>query len=195
MPKRLIGKLGKGIGSTFTSNGSSNSGFTMVEVLIVATIVALTFSFMAISFSRNRVDLDQTINVFISDVKNAQVEAAASTKYEGRIRCGYGVRFITADSYAIYVGPDAEAPNDCSTYNRNFGSGDTDIKIVTFSNPKVEFKNNFSNIFFEPPQPYTYINNVFSYGQASQPIIFGEKGGSCPAQCKTIYVHPSGKIE
>lgn len=173
----------------------SEAGFTLVEILVVISIIALTSVFLAINLSRARSDVSQTTNIFMSHVKNTQARAAASSKYENLIRCGYGIRYVDSNSYAIYVGPSAQAPNDCTTYNRNFGSGDADIDVITFSNNKIEFKSSFNDIFFEPPDPTTFINNSDSLNQAAEDIIFGVVGESCPGNCKTLYVYPSGKIE
>lgn len=176
-------------------SSSRDTGFTLIEILVVASIIALTSSFMAINFSRSRVDLNQTSNVFVSNLKNIQAQSAASSKYGGLIRCGYGIRYVSTNSYAIYVGPNAEAPNNCASYDRSYGSGDTDIRTITFANSKVEFKSAFADIFFEPPNPKTYFGNNGSLNQPALSVVFGEVGGDCPQKCKTIYVHPSGKIE
>ena len=163
---------------------------------MVASITAIISTLMLLSFQRARLDLNESTTVVIADLRSAQSRALASTKYDGgsgsKIRCGYGVRYIDTISYSIYVGPDASLDN-CKSLNRNFDDADSVVETKIFSNEKVEFKSSFSDIFWEPPHPYTYINN--SSSSASVTITIGKKGGVCPEDCKTINVSTSGKIE
>lgn len=175
---------------------NTKKGFTLIEVVVVATITAIISTFMLLSFQRTRLDLSESSNTVIADLRVAQSKALASTKYDSgsgsKIRCGYGIHYINTTSYSIYVGPDASA-NDCKSQNRNIDGTDTVVTTKIFSNEKVEFKSSFSDIFWEPPHPYTYINN--SSSSASVTITIGKKGGVCPGDCKTINVSTSGKIE
>ncbi len=174
----------------------SDNGFTLVEVLVVAAITAVISTFMLLSFERTRIDLNQSSSVVIADLRVAQSKALASTKYDSgsgpKIRCGYGVHYVDLTSYSIYTGPDASS-NNCPSFNRNLDGTDTTIRTKNFGDSKIEFKNIFSDIFWEPPYPYTYINN--SSVSASIIITIGKKGGTCPEDCQTINVSTSGKIE
>jgi len=171
-------------------------GFTLIEVLVVAAITGIISTFMILNFQRSRIDLNESGGVLMADLRAAQSKALASTKYNSgsglKIRCGYGVHYINPTSYSIYTGPDASS-NTCSSLNRNLDGGDITVVTKTFSNEKVEFKAVFSDIFWEPPNPDTYINN--SSAPASINITIGKRGGICPADCKTINVSTSGKIE
>lgn len=172
------------------------SGFSLVEVLVVAAITGTISAFMIINFQRTRVDLNESGSVFIADLRATQSKALASTKYDSgsglKIRCGYGIHYIDLTSYSIYAGPDATSSN-CKTLNRNLDGTDTTVSTKNFTNEKVEFKAVFNDIFWEPPHPYTYLNN--SSASASIIITIGKKGGICPQDCKTINVSTSGKIE
>lgn len=171
-------------------------GFTLVEVLVVAAITGVISAFMILNFQRTRVDLNESSSVVMADLRATQSKALASTKYDSgsgfKIRCGYGVHYISLTSYSIYAGPDASS-NNCKTLNRNLDGADTTVSTKVFGNEKVEFKAVFSDIFWEPPHPYTYINN--SSASASITITIGKKNGVCPEDCKTINVSTSGKIE
>lgn len=172
-------------------------GFTLIELLVVAAITGVISTFMLLNFQRTRVDLNESGSVFIADLRAAQSKALASAKYDSgsglKIRCGYGVHSnVDLTSYSIYAGPDASL-NNCKSLNRNFDGADTIIATKKFGDTKVEFKDVFSDIFWEPPHPYTYINN--SSSSASINITIGKKGGTCPQDCKTINVSTSGKIE
>ncbi len=174
----------------------SDNGFTLIEILVVAAITGVISTFMLLSFERTRVDLNQSSNVVIADLRATQSKALASTKYDSgsglKIRCGYGVHYINLTSYSIYAGPDASS-NNCPSLNRNLDGTDTTVTTKNFGDAKVEFKDTFSDIFWEPPYPYTYINN--SSISATINITIGKKGGVCPQDCKTINVSTSGKIE
>ena len=187
------------IGSFFASakkTGSCITGFTLIEVVVVATITAIISTFMLLSFQRTRLDLNESSTTIVADLRSAQSKALASTKYDSgsgsKIRCGYGIHYINTTSYSVYVGPDASS-GDCKTQNRNLDGADATITTKVFGNEKVEFKASFNDIFWEPPHPYTYINN--SSSSASITITIGRKGGVCPGDCKTINVSTSGKIE
>ena len=171
-------------------------GFTLIEILVVAAITGVISTFMLLAFQRSRVDLNESGGVLMADLRAAQSKALASTKYDSgsglKIRCGYGVHYVSPTSYSIYAGPDASS-TDCPSLNRNLDGADAIVAIKVFGNEKVEFKAAFSDIFWEPPNPDTYINN--SSAIASITITIGKKGGACPQDCKTINVSTSGKIE
>ncbi len=175
---------------------NTDSGFTLIEVLVVAAITGIITTFMLLNFQRTRVDLNESGGVLMADLRAAQNKALASTRYNSgsgsKIRCGYGVHYINPTSYSVYAGPDASL-NNCPSLNRNLDGADTIVATKKFVNEKVEFKATFSDIFWEPPNPDTYINN--SSANASINITIGKKGGACPQDCKTINVSTSGKIQ
>src|SRR3989344_5648256 len=117
-----------------------NKGFTLIEILVVASITGIISTLMLLNFQRTRVDLN---------------DSGSGLK----IRCGYGVHYVNPTSYSIYAGPDASSA-DCSSFDRNLDDGDATVATKVFGNQKVEFKAVFNDIFWEPPHPYTYINNA-----------------------------------
>lgn len=175
-----------------------SSGFTLVEVAVVAVITGFISTFLLINFQRSRVDLSLTSNEIITNLRLAQTKAAASTKYDSgsgsKIRCGYGIRYLDSKTYIMYAGPDASAVN-CTALNRNYDGADVSIMTKTLSESKVEFKSPFNDIFFEPPDPKTFLNNNSSTTIGPQAITIGIIGGTCPQDCKTINVYTTGKIE
>src|SRR3989344_8226607 len=114
-------------------------GFSLIEVLVVATITGIISTLMLLSFQRSRLDLNQSKDEMIADLRVAQSKALASTKhYSGsgpKIRCGYGVHYIDLTSYSIYTGPDASL-NNCSSLNRNLDGADKTILTKTFGDTK-----------------------------------------------------------
>ena len=175
-----------------------SKGFTLVEVLVVAAITGFITTFMLANFQRSRIDLTLAANEFVENLRSAQTRALASARYDTgtglRVRCGYGIHYISPGSYAMYTGPDASSV-DCLTLNRNLDGADSTVLTKVFTDARVEFKSSFNDIFFEPPDPKTYINNESTIGLPPQAITIGKIGGVCPNDCKTINVYTSGKIQ
>lgn len=183
------------------------NGFTLLEVVIVAGITGFITTFLLLNFSRTRINFAEQTNTFIAKLRIAQTKAVSSTRFNNSIRCGYGVRYINSQSYAIYVGESASA-FDCGTINKDYdpvgGDPDTDadVEIVNFADERIEFKTVFRAVYFEPPDPKTFIidsggtiHNVNDEPSYSLGIIVGKIGGTCPQDCKTVNVSTSGKIE
>ena len=80
------------------------TGFTLIEVLVVAAITGFITTFMLVNFSRTRINYLEESNILMSKLRIAQTKAISSTRFNNSIRCGYGVRYINTRSYAIYVG-------------------------------------------------------------------------------------------
>jgi len=182
----------------------SNKGFTLLEVLIIAGITGFITTSLLISFSRTRINFNQEVNVFTSKFRIAQTKTTSSTLFNGSIRCGYGVRYINNQSYAIYTGENASIL-DCAAQNKDYNpvgvnpDYDRDIEIINFGDLRLEFKTSFKSIYFEPPDPKTSIidSSGIVHGEAnySLGITIGKIGGTCPQDCKTVTVFTSGKIE
>lgn len=183
----------------------ANKGFTLLEVLIVTSITGFITTLLLINFSRTRINFNEEANIFISKVRIAQTRATSSTSFNGSVRCGYGVRYINNQSYAIYVGESARAL-DCAIQIKDYNpdpdgdpDSDADVETVNFADTRVEFKTVFGAIYFEPPDPKTFIidSDDMVHGEPNYGlgITVGKVGGTCPQDCKTINVFTSGKIE
>jgi prepilin-type N-terminal cleavage/methylation domain-containing protein len=179
----------------FFSAKNSQAGFTLVEMAVVAGIIGFLSTALIISFARKRIDIDQSANLVMGMVREAETKTVASSVFGGYNPCGYGFHYVSATSFAIYVGPNA-ASSDCSNINKNYQSNeDTIVRTQSFIDPRIEFKGSFNDVFFQPPDPKTYLNNDASLNQQPLSIIVGTVGTSCPTDCRTIYVYPSGKIQ
>jgi len=180
----------------------SNKGFTLLEVVVVAGITGLITTFLLLNFSRTRINLAEETNTFISKLRIAQTKAVTSARLNNLIRCGYGIRYISNQSYAIYAGENSSA-SDCQVQNRDYNPGgadnDTDVEIVNFADTRIELKTVFRAIFFEPPDPKTYVIDsggiVHNEPNYSLSLVFGKIGGTCPQDCRTITISTSGKID
>lgn len=148
------------------------SGFTLIELMVVLTIISLGI-FLLLRV-RERILLNETVNLFVADIRNAQFKTLSSTRYSGAIRCGYGIHdnYDDSTSYFVYVGNNASGAGvDCATQDRRFcgfapgGQWEDDIQLLPLRklfSPNFEFKggvsdSNFGPIFFEPPYPTTFL--------------------------------------
>ncbi len=175
----------------------NQQGFTLIEMLVVLGVIAfLSFSLIG-SFSRTRIDTDQTSNLIMATIREAQTRSVSSSTYSSYSPCGYGIHYVNSTNIIIYVGPNAAtASPSCSSMDKRYNaSRDSILRTQTITDSKVEILSSFSDIFFLPPDPKTYLNNSSSLGQAPIGIQVGPPGESCSSNCRTVYVYPSGKIE
>ncbi|MBX4211375.1 MAG: prepilin-type N-terminal cleavage/methylation domain-containing protein [Candidatus Yanofskybacteria bacterium] len=194
----------------------NSRGFTLIEVLVVTSIIALMSGFLITSFSRSRVDLNHTVTVLVGEIRDTQSRAVASSTFrhtsEGLLapvaRCGYGITPNTATQFYVYAGANAENPlTNCTTQNKDYGDPpDKIVRTVILPDPKVELKKAitgffpryFYDVFYEPPDPKTYIDNNATPGITPAALVLGPVGTDCqtsPSQCKVICLYVSGKIE
>lgn len=178
----------------------NSEGFSLIELLIVSAIIA-TFSVALIlnfrASPKTRVARNQVAAVIMSDIRRAQAMASSGSRFGGNIVCGYGVRYVSNVSYSIYAKA-VPVSGPCSSLStRNYLSGDLAIETKTLTNINMEIRSAFSDVFFEPPDPKTYINNNPSLGGPSITISIQLKGQQNCAQqsCTQITVYPSGSVD
>lgn len=171
-----------------------NRGFTLVEVLVVAAITVFITGFLVTNFSRTRVDLNQTSILVLDAIREAQGLALSGTLTRGAYRCGYGVHFEER-IVRVYAGPDA-ATVDCASENRSYEAGiDTSVREVVFSNNALQIRQPTQDVFFEPPNPTTYIGNSNAIG-LTEILWLQRSGAACPsADCRGIEITTAGRIQ
>lgn len=191
----------------------NSSGFTLIEVLIVASISVFVSINLLTNFLRSKANLAETARTFIADIRNAQANALASRQYisptgAATHRCGYGIHPIDGSSYITYVGrvfgASGSCPNDYqfgnSTDTPILKTGVLDVQTEFFDpngNPPPDF---FYDVFFEPPDAYIWIGNQHILTGANprtkSEIIIRRKGATCPSvNCVYVCVYASGRIE
>lgn len=169
-------------------------GFTLLEVLVVGLIIGLISTSLISSFSQGRMGLNRTVAEVTAAIRTAQARALAGALHDGVYPCGFGIT-ISEDTYSIYAGPEADS-TDCTTQNRNYESSvDTTLESTRIIYGDIEIVTPVPDIFFEPPNPKTYINNVSTAGVDTE-IKIRIKGEACPSEgCRSIYISTSGNVE
>lgn len=62
---------------------------------VVAAIIGFLSTALIINFSRTRIDIDQSANLIMAAVREAQTKAVSSTLYAGYNPCGYGLHYVS----------------------------------------------------------------------------------------------------
>src|SRR3989344_1071494 len=163
--------------------------FALIELLVVIFIIGILASLLVVNFrssAKTQAARHQAAFAIVSDIRAAQTRAMAGSNYNDASVCGFGVHYLTPQSYLVYAGGEAV----CATANRNYQPG-TDIIIASkkIINLNMVINTPFSDIFFEPPDPATYINNNKAPGANTSIMIQVNGGGSPPT---TITVQSSG---
>lgn len=168
-------------------------GFTLLEVLVIAFIIG--FLSVAILFNyrsgQEQASLTRSAVAFESGLRKAQDLAINSADFGGATPCGYGLNYGDNKTYIIYVGQLGGAAN-CQLSNHNYQSGiDSIFEDLKIIDPEVVFENSFTDIFFEPPDPTTYINNIKSAGVSVTIRLCLEKDLNI---CRNLIIDTAGRI-
>ena len=215
----------------FLKPGNSK-GFSLVEILVVASLIGYISTVVIRNFTASRLNLERVANVMVSDIRLAQQLALSSHKYRGstdpsdRNRCGYGITNKPNDisdpnndrKYQIYAGPptvDAGGnPANCNSPQYQQSQDFPFYKSVILDS-RIEFETSprFSDIFFMPPGPTTYIGSRNAPTDISDPTTYWEQiiikkngtpknggptSGACnrgSPNCIYVCVYYSGRVE
>ena len=174
------------------------TGFTLVEVLVVTAIIATLSVALLFNFgtaARNRTARSQVASVVVSDIRRAQSMALAGARFGGNTVCGYGIHYLSSTSYYIYA--KAAPAGGCSTVpTRNYQAGDLIVEAKKLINPNMGFRSSFSDVFFESPDPKTFLNNSSILTNPPVTITIQRVGqANCGGQsCARVEVYTSGQI-
>ncbi len=175
----------------FKTKKNNSKGFTLVETIVVVAVVSILSIVMLASHqgSQKQQLVQRAAHQLAGDIRRAQNMAMASTEQGGVIPDGYGIYIIKNSNFYILF---ADTNNNQS---RN-GSGDEDIESINFTSGVEIFDilplpGPHVDIFFEPPDPTTYINKDSSAGEEA--IITLKAQGT--SYIKTVIIKTSGQIE
>ena len=169
----------------------NSKGFTLIETMTVVAVISVISVIMLANYnsSQKHQMLQRAVRQLAGDVRRAQNMAMASTKQGTLVPYGYGIyihRVQSSTSYILFA--------DSNNNKRRDAGSDIDVETINFSS-RVEIANASPsgpiNIFFEPPDPTTYINGKSDIGEKAQ-IILTVQGISVT---KSITVKTSGQIE
>ncbi len=174
----------------------NSGGFTLIEILVVASLMVLMTSVLIKNFSGNKLDMDRIANQLLVDIRTAQSNALAAKKYEDTFRCGYGVTRQSSSIYNIYAGKNSSIGSCSNPYSFIDATTTPIIKTVTVDS-RVDILN-FQDVFFLPPDPKLYRGNGNS--PATNPLeitLRKSTVNNCntAGDCKFICVYPSGRVE
>lgn len=150
------------------------------------------------SSPRNQVARSQTAAAIVSDIRRVQAMASAGSRFQNNIVCGYGIHYISSTSYILYAGGLDGGATTCQNANRNYQvAADLMVETKSIINSNMEIRLSFNDVFFEPPDPKTYINNSALLTGPSATISIQLKGqASCGGtSCTQITIFPSGQID
>lgn len=174
------------------------SGFSLVELLVVSAIIAtlsVVFIFNFRGSASNKSAVNQAAAVVASDIRRVQSMATSAARYNGSLVCGFGLHYLDNTSYLIYAESSGAA---CTTpAARKYQNGDGVVENRKLTNPNIEIKSSFLDVFFEPPDPKVAIDgNVSLTNSPTQTTItVGPKGSACGGGvCTNIVVNTSGAI-
>lgn len=100
-------------------------------------------------------------------------------------------------TYIIYAGVLGGGITKCSDSNHNYQAG-TDLLVETrkISNDNMEIATSFVDVFFESPDPKTYLDNSLITNLPATITIWNKGQLSCVSDsCTYVKVYLSGRID
>lgn len=194
----------------------SDGGFTMIEILIVAAIIGVLSMMLVLNFRSSGSNItarNQTIAAIVSDIRRAQTMAINSSTVAGSIACGYGIHYVPStdnNNYLIYAKPrpiggcfglttrNYESAKDILIQNIFLANSNFEIKTNACPvGSDLSFAGNNNDIFFEPPDPKTYLANNPPIYNKSILVTVGLKSGAnnCSGDYSTITVKSAGAVD
>lgn len=138
-----------------------NKGFTVVELMVVSSILIVISVIMLVNFritASNTAARHRVSSAIVADIRKAQSMATTGTNSSGNAVCGYGLQYNNTNSYFIFY------KNDAGCTDKKYQlSSDTIIQDITLPN------NNFllqwdkqgssrKSVYFLSPDPLTFID-------------------------------------
>lgn len=186
------------------NGGIGDPGFSLLEIIVVMVMISIISGVIFTNFrfpSKSATARKQTASVVLSDVRKIQSLALSGSRFQGTVVCGYGIHYVSTISYLIYSKPPA-AGSCNAVLTRNYQPlNDILVQSAGLLNPNMKFMAQFADVYFEMPDPKTYVNDVplslTPNNPASTVVSIGLQGqadcGSAP--CDTIIIFNSGKID
>jgi len=197
-------------------------GFSLVEMLVIVFIIALLSSLVLANYQIGKQGsyLKAGAQRLAGDLRRAQtLSLAVRTENkigENRAACGYGILLggptNNSTQYSLFYNP---SPGTCTNVNKYFDTGaSTNSQILetitlpqgltwslSISSLLCSLTRSLCSIYFEPPDPVTWLQGVTGSGTAAlvitlTPISCGVSCGGpgpCPVN-KKVTVDVSGRV-
>jgi prepilin-type N-terminal cleavage/methylation domain-containing protein len=166
------------------------AGFTLIEMLVVIFIIAILSALLFANYKtgQKKYTLIQASQQAVSNIRKAQNMAISGTDIVGTSYYGFGVFFNRNDNYYIIYadknGNSSYQPSDDSMIETINLAG----KVIINSTSPVASK---LDVFFESPNPTTYINGSSADGLTGT-VTFTFEGTSLT---KTVTITTAGLIQ
>lgn len=177
-----------------TLNHKSQSGFSLIELTVVLAIVAMVASLATVNSSSIKVRQESA--KFVSVLRRAQSLALSGSGIKDNEVCGYGVHYVNDGEYLIFEGRSSSGLQ-CALTQRKYKDG-IDRVVERFNvSAKAIVVEQFKDIFFEPPDPKIYFDDVSNFGEEAKISIRRSQDQQCSQSipCAGVVISTSGRIE
>lgn len=122
----------------FLFKSRKNSGFTLIEIVIVIGMSLMLFGLITINLIRfqGNTSSQSNINILISDLKSQQLKSMLGSTEGRNANDSYGVYFL-ANEYILFHGATYDQ-NDSDNFSINLPE-DVQIESTTFPNNTIVF--------------------------------------------------------
>lgn len=169
-------------------------GFSLIELTVVLAIVAMVASLATANSSTIKVRQESA--KLISVLRRAQSLALSGSGIKDNEVCGYGVHFVSESEYLLFEGRSSSGL-PCGL-TQKFYKNNTDRVVERYNvAAKGVAVANFRDIFFEPPDPKIYFQDVYNFGEEEKIYIrrTQDQGCSQSTLCAGVVISSSGRIE
>lgn len=166
----------------------NKKGFTLVELLVVISIISIISGVMVVNFrtSEQTNKLQRSAQQVVQGLRKAQGMALFSSEHGGEVYDYYGIYFDTQGmpgSYHVFASP-----------NKAYNPPSETVEIVNLEagiviDSVVPNEDNKLNIVFSPPHAFVEFNPT----TPTQAVItIKKKDGICPQDCRYIKINNEG---
>ena len=175
-------------------SSTHNKGFTLIEVLVVLTLLSFLTSIL-ILYSRGgegQILLFREQSKLISDILRAKSLAIQTFQTQEKV-CGYGVHFEMApyNNYVIFRElKGADPDNPCGANNRRYDAGEEFEPVTNLEDYGMKLdQSTIGDVFFQPPDPKIYFDSLLAVGEARIILISADGASSA-----TIIIGSGGQV-
>jgi prepilin-type N-terminal cleavage/methylation domain-containing protein len=175
-------------------NTRRQSAFTLIELLVVVFIIVFLSVLVLANYRSGQMQysLSQSTQRLVSDLRKAQNMAMGGVGIKGQY-CGYGIKINYNEDPTSYIFYADVSSLGCNYSDHEYDNDDHVVETVTLLRAISVQSTSPSplDIFFQPPEPITYINASNTLGEQGT-IILEAKDASLS---KTIKITTAGLIQ